>query len=1435
MAFSIRDKIARGVQKLRDKTDLDEKAINFIRGGTGRVVRSFREDPGQYLFTRSAKNLRTNPLTAPKTGTIATAGRNILENTGRSKFVQSLDKNFATPYFNTSNRPLRYGQQFAKGYATGANLGLVDGPGPQPQGMGEIAVNTAGSFAGAFNPKTAAGRFYRTTARATNPFLSKFAGKASPFLSNRGAAAVANTVQGIGQDRILGQQSTPLSLGIDAITGFAGGKGQFDDAFKQANKSNFRLDKLTIDEIIEAEDMLRNPQKYIGRVTKNPKTKREAIKQVKGYANETIERISARYLPNNKLRLKTTNAKIRALVDLHSQNKLANIPGLGLVAGQKASGYADPSNPKFSSMLDQKPRFEIDDSGAKVKLPSVIKGMKPDDAIRKLQSEGAYLTDILDHKQLFNQYPDLKWYTVNFIDKGSSGARASFNPETKSIDFNKKAVMISDSKGDFKSTLLHEIQHAIQQIEGFARGGSPKMFKAEHAKLNKQLDTINNKMNEAYRAGDMDVYRQMMDKRSEILPRILELEGKDYIVGADQYLKLSGELEARAVQRRMDLPADQRGRIDPYSAEARATTGTNNPKDFITRFDGGTQANVDPKLPQSKEEAIQRLDDLVNYPRRLRQIGYSKKQIDQIGVKEARRILEENIPPFQHKTFPGQNIPGVKRASEFEFKNKPQEIKAIGKAVAKPEPISGKSVDILDFVRTPDRVLKKLGLGKEAELIRKKHTDYLLDLPKELDKVNSWYKRVGQSDESSRKIFKHLDGQKGVQLTPAEKQVAKEMKQYLKDWADKLELPEDQRIAHYITHIFEPDFIQKDFDPDLAKLLADKVPGSTYDPFLQKRLGEMGYIEDAFRAIDAYVKRATRKYHMDQALKPLRDKVGKEAAESPLDVDSFKYVQNYISRVNLRPTDVDRAIDKFITNSTPIGHKFTNRPTANITRKARQAIYRGTLGLNPGSALKNLTQGVNTYAKLGEKWTTVGYMKALRNIASGDDELKRVGVLADNFVQDRNISVKKRAVEKLDKVLFSMFEAVERLNRGAAYYGAKSKALSDGLSESEAVKKGIDTARDTQFTFGSVDTPPVLQSDIGKTLLQFQSFNLKQGEFLAEMVSKKELAGLVRWTAANLVILNAAGDLFGFSSPIDFLPSVKIGGSPLFELGKEVAGATLNAPGEYGEEIDKQERVKRIGKRVVPFIPAGVQAKKTIEGVNAFNQGASTTNSGRVRYPIEQNLENRLRTGLLGQFRAKEAKDYFKNKTKPLGSKDSQQLIASDNKVQSYNKFMQERANDKKIKEAKNKLKSSNNNTTTVGEAVLITQNNGDIKTIYPNKPVKFPKLTGQATVDKKLLSKYKSDLSRKENDIVELAVNGYMTPQQAEQRLLQIQTIRDFLKKVSKKPSRGRSVVTKSELLSQYRRALKASYGLTNTRTTTSASQSFSDELNRRRRSFKQ
>ena len=91
----------------------------------------------------------------------------------------------------------------------------------------------------------------------------------------------------------------------------------------------------------------------------------------------------------------------------------------------------------------------------------------------KLEKNKTYkLSDILEHDTLFTVYPDLKNYKITFSELQK--ANGSYNINDKGIRINNNKLNTKNYKINIEGTLIHEIQHAIQSIEGFEGGKSSK-------------------------------------------------------------------------------------------------------------------------------------------------------------------------------------------------------------------------------------------------------------------------------------------------------------------------------------------------------------------------------------------------------------------------------------------------------------------------------------------------------------------------------------------------------------------------------------------------------------------------------------------------------------------------------------------------------------------------------------------------------------------------------------------------------------------------------------------------------------------------------------------------------------------------------------------------------------------------------------------------
>ena len=95
--------------------------------------------------------------------------------------------------------------------------------------------------------------------------------------------------------------------------------------------------------------------------------------------------------------------------------------------------------------------------------------------IRYEQNKNYKLGNILKHDTLFELYPELKQLNVK-IDN-TNKISGNYNKNSKTITLSKQ--LLNNSKR-LEGTLIHEIQHAIQDIEGFEKGTTSKLSKERY-------------------------------------------------------------------------------------------------------------------------------------------------------------------------------------------------------------------------------------------------------------------------------------------------------------------------------------------------------------------------------------------------------------------------------------------------------------------------------------------------------------------------------------------------------------------------------------------------------------------------------------------------------------------------------------------------------------------------------------------------------------------------------------------------------------------------------------------------------------------------------------------------------------------------------------------------------------------------------------------
>lgn len=218
-----------------------------------------------------------------------------------------------------------------------------------------------------------------------------------------------------------------------------------------------------------------------------------------------------------------------------------------------------------------------------------IYGNEPRRLRERVAAGNATLEDILQHDELFRAYPELRNVRVRFAEL-DDGTRGTYNRRTNTI------VLSDTLKRAPQKTILHEVQHAIQEIEGFSGGASPKYWEdvllsgeeirsrgyedamaalqrfvrdpenAEIAQLDRLLD--NAETDEDYDAIYAAAERRGLTERlAEYRDLMWEAESQrgrpGRSVPSELYRNTAGEIEARDAAGRRDLTAEQRRETAP--------------------------------------------------------------------------------------------------------------------------------------------------------------------------------------------------------------------------------------------------------------------------------------------------------------------------------------------------------------------------------------------------------------------------------------------------------------------------------------------------------------------------------------------------------------------------------------------------------------------------------------------------------------------------------------------------------------------------------------------------------------------------------------------------------------------------------------------------------------------------------------------------------
>lgn len=250
------------------------------------------------------------------------------------------------------------------------------------------------------------------------------------------------------------------------------------------------------------------------------------------------------------------------------------------------------------------------------------------------------LGHILNHPDLYNAYPWLQNVKVYPLPKESP-----YYGFARTGEGQMEIHMSELAPDEFHSTLMHEVQHLIQAHEGFASGGSPKMFlpkeleaaeenflkvrKEALANTEKELSMPTEQVADFKRAVQQDVEGTLRpessgrikidflkSKHPEIYDRLSNIVKSEKLLfdakqaAQEKYKSIMGEVEARNVQARMHMDEVLRRWSDPVKTEEAIVSRLNQ---ISSPADGPSASEITPMRrgandnPTPKEQEADRL------------------------------------------------------------------------------------------------------------------------------------------------------------------------------------------------------------------------------------------------------------------------------------------------------------------------------------------------------------------------------------------------------------------------------------------------------------------------------------------------------------------------------------------------------------------------------------------------------------------------------------------------------------------------------------------------------------------------------------------------------------------------------------------------------------------------------------------------------------
>lgn len=523
-----------------------------------------------------------------------------------------------------------------------------------------------------------------------------------------------------------------------------------------------------------------------------------------------------------------------------------------------------------------------------------------------------------------------------------------------------------------------------------------------------------------------------------------------------------------------------------------------------------------------------------------------------------------------------------------------------------------------------------------------------------------------------------------------------------------------------LTEMFEPQRTWQSFDKHRTSDTTDYNFLKGLDNYVNGSLDWIYHIEDIqkHRAFETEI----RYRHSSEAVQKKVDEYRNNPMLSVEDADDLIYktlkeaenpLHNFVTDLHTRTNILAGKKSSKDRNMESDFNRHAYSVMTNITNRVSANQVAGSIS----SALTNFIPITQSWGQVNPTSSLVGMKKTIQSYMSDDGVVEKSDFLTNRLAQ--NEALYKDAWDRIGDKVGGLMEIVDNFTSQTIWRSKYHENIKNGMTEAQAIRDADQFAENVIGGRSKGNMPTIFhaKNPVTKMLTSFQlEVGNQYGYMFKDMpqdIGEKAVGKLVKGYATMFVGAYAYNALYssltGRDAALDPIGIIEdfirdLAGDDDEE--KDVAGAVANLASNVADEIPFIGGL--LGGGRVPISSAlpydgsisdaykdvtegdwktvldelsnplyygvlpmgGGQIRKTVQGLSMFDKdlpvSGSYTQSGKLRFPVEDTFLNKLQAGVFGQYASKNAREYFDRGATPLNEKQIQEYVDVDIPISEY-------------------------------------------------------------------------------------------------------------------------------------------------------------------------